>query len=245
MMAGYTQHGLGWEALCLFSKMCQYHCCKPDEATFVIASKACSIMTMLESGRCVHSHIVEAGHESLTVINNTLIYMYSRCGNIRDACHVFNSMSSHDTWTWNAMISGISENCEYNLAFDYFRKMREGGVDPIYVTFVPMLSLCSQQGLLDEGCSLFRSARESDGVPPTVELYNCMVDVLGRVGYLHLAEEILLTIPFEFNLLGWMSLLTNCKTHNNVVVGKRFFDDLVDYSVAKKLNESTWKNPTT
>ena len=38
MMAGYTQYGLGWEALCLFSMMCRSYHSIPDEGMFVIAS---------------------------------------------------------------------------------------------------------------------------------------------------------------------------------------------------------------
>jgi pentatricopeptide repeat protein len=216
VMSGYTQHELGWEALCLFGEMCRSYDCTPDEATFVTASKACSTMSMLESGRCIHSHIAESGHESNTSISNTLIDLYSRCGRVEDARHVFGRIPRPDIWAWNAMISCMCRNGGLDLASDCLKRMTEGGLDPMYVTIIPMLARCSQQGQLDD---LFQTVRELEGIVPTVEVYNCIVDALGRAGCLHSAEEILLTIPFGFNILGWMSLLTNCKTHRNMGIG--------------------------
>jgi hypothetical protein len=46
-----------------------------------------------------------------------------------------------------------------------------------------------------------------------------MFDILGRLGHLHAVEYLLRTLPMPPNLVGWVTLLTACKTYGDVELG--------------------------
>ena len=54
-----------------------------------------------------------------------------------------------------------------------------------------------------------------------------MIDVLGRTGHLIDAIQFIETIPISVDLLGWTSLLTNCKVYGNVEIGRICFQQLM------------------
>lgn len=88
--------------------------------------------------------------------------------------------------------------------------------------------MCSHIGLVNEGHHHFESMREVHGIAPTFEHYNCMVDLLGRAGFLAEAENLLYTMPFLPNIVGWISLLTNCRIYGNLDLGRQCFDYIID-----------------
>jgi len=47
----------------------------------------------VEEGRCVHQQIIQSGWESEVCVGS-LVDMYAKCGNIKDAWRVFNKKPS-------------------------------------------------------------------------------------------------------------------------------------------------------
>lgn len=132
-----------------------------------------------------------------------------------------------DGVTWSTLTEGYAQNSDYMSAFQCFSGMQRAGFKPDATTFLCLLSACSHLGLVNEGCLHFQSMREHYGIAPTLEHYNSMVDLFGHAGYLNEAEDLLETIPFQHNLVGWTSLLSSCRTHANMDLGKRCFDHLI------------------
>ncbi|KAG5565255.1 hypothetical protein RHGRI_001220 [Rhododendron griersonianum] len=56
---------------------------------------------------------------------------------------------------------------------------------------------------------------------PNLKHYSCMVDLLGRSGNLHEAEDLVLSMPIAPDGGIWGSLLSACKIHNNAEFGIR------------------------
>ncbi|WVZ14179.1 hypothetical protein V8G54_011745 [Vigna mungo] len=73
------------------------------------------------------------------------------CGMVEEAVGVFNEMRSRDTVCWTLMIDGLVRNGEFNRGLEMFREMQVKGVRPNAVTFVCVLSACSQLGALELG----------------------------------------------------------------------------------------------
>lgn len=82
-------------------------------------------------------------------------------------------------------------------------------------------------GFVDEGCHHFKFMVMEHGIVPSVDHFNCMVDLFGRAGHLHKAEDLLQAMPFQHNRVGWMSLLSHCRTHEDVELGRRCFHFVV------------------
>jgi hypothetical protein len=82
----------------------------------------------------------------------------------------------------------------------------------------------------------FHSMSQDYGIIPRVEHYACMVDLLGHVGCLDEAENLIKEIPLEYGSMVWQTLLVACRVHGNMEMGKR---------VAENILEMEPKDPTT
>ena len=55
---------------------------------------------------------------------------------------------------------------------------------------------------------------------PKIEHYGCMVDLLGRMGCLKEAYDLLLGMPMEANEIIWGSFLSAWRVYNSVELGE-------------------------
>jgi pentatricopeptide repeat protein len=226
LISGYTRHERGIEALQTFKLMKQQKI-EPNEVTLISVLKACSSISALEHGRQAHSQLIELGFAVDAVTGNALVDMYAKCGNLEDAHRVLQGSANHDIVGWSSLMQGYALQCNYQQAFQCYEHLLRSGLKPDYVTFICLISACAHPGLLDEGCSFFNSMVEQYGITPLVEHYNALVDLLGQVGKLAEAEDLLDTLSSPSNVVGWTSLLCSCKKHGNVTLGKRCFDLLI------------------
>jgi pentatricopeptide repeat protein len=220
MLLGHVKCGEGQKALNLFRQM-QWEGVKPAPLTFVGALNACASIVALEEGRSVHKQINESHCESEVIVGSSLIDMYAKCGSMEDAWRVFNRMPSRDVVTWTAMLNGFSMHGHGGEAIAHFEQMCEESIEINNITFVCLLSACSHAGLVYEGLCYFDSMNLVYRICPTVEHYTCMVDILGRAGYLHEAEDMIKTMTGEPSIAVWMALLGACRIHGEAEVGER------------------------
>lgn len=223
LIGGYAQHGYGKEALWLFLKM-QQQCIVPSGTTFVSMLTACASIALLDEGKLIHSYIIISGHELDASASGALVDMYVKCGSLEDASVMFDRSPKQSIGTWTALISGYAQHNDYPSVLKSFKQMQKEGLRPNIVTFSSLLSACSHMGLVDEGCYYFNSAREEYAILQTHEHYNCMIDLLGRTGHLNEAETLLRTLPFQPDLVAWVSLLSHCRMHNDVSLARRCFN---------------------
>eukprot|EP01018_Ginkgo_biloba_P035646 Gb_29801 [translate_table: standard] len=227
MIAAYLQHGHGEEALKLFVQM-RCEGIAPDWITFASVLGSCAILVALQQGKQVQTHIIKAGFESYVFVGNALITMYAKCGSIEDAHHMFYKMPEQDLVTWNAMITGYAEHGHGKEVLQFFETMLRTGVKPDHITFISVLSACSHTGLVDEGWRYFNSMSQDHCIMPRIEHYACMIDLLGRAGLLHEAEDCINNMPFKPNVGVLGALLSACRIHGNIELGKRAAECLFD-----------------
>lgn len=226
MVTGYAQHGCGEEALHLFQKM-QLEGVRSDLFTYVNILKACTGIVALDQGQLIHGLIVENGLESDACLGSTLIDFYAKCGSLGDAANVFDHLPKQNLVTWSAMIGGYALHGNHKAALQFFDNMQHQGLKPDDVVFVSLLSTCAQMGLVKEGKQLFEAITKEFGLLPTGEHYNCLVDLLGRVGRLGEAESLMEFSPAKSSFVGWITLLSHCRAHGRVAMGRRCFDHIV------------------
>ncbi|CAN6462884.1 unnamed protein product [Victoria cruziana] len=219
IISGCVQNGNANEALHIFSNM-QLEGVEPDIATMVGVLPACAQLSATKHGQCSHSYIVVRGFSWDTSINNALIDMYSKCGNVDFARDVFDRMSNKDIVSWNSMISGYGIHGRGEEALILFGDMLLTNLDPDEVTFICILSTCSHCGLINEGRQLFELAQQRFAIIPRMEHYICMVDLLGRGGLLVEAYNFIKSMPFRPDVRVWGALLGACRIHKNVDIGE-------------------------
>lgn len=226
LIGGYAEHGLGQMALHLFQQM-EHEGIEPDRVTFVCILEACSSIAAFERGKIIHNLIIENGFESEICVSSALIDMYSKCGSLEDACLLFDRLPRLDVVTWSSMITGCALSSNYRMASQLFEKMQLASLKPNDVTFVSLLSACSHAGLVDQGFLHFKSMREEHSILPTLQHYDCMVELLGHAGFLKEAVDLLDSIPFQCNVVGWTSLLGACRKGGMVSLGRQCFDQIL------------------
>ncbi|CAK9217321.1 unnamed protein product [Sphagnum troendelagicum] len=232
MIFGHVKYRQGQKALELFRQM-QEEGVQPAPMTLVGVLNACASVVALEEGRHAHDWGIKSGWDSNVFVGNSLIDMYAKCGSLEDALKVFNKMPSRDVVTWNAMIGGYAIHGHGKEALQQFEQMHEEVVQPDDITFVCLLSACSHSGLVDEGLRCYSSMSTVYMISVNLEHYTCMVNLLGRAGRLHEAENMLKAMPCKPNAGVWRALLGACRIHGNVEMGER---------VAKQVLELEPKN---
>ncbi|XP_022727121.1 putative pentatricopeptide repeat-containing protein At5g13230, mitochondrial isoform X2 [Durio zibethinus] len=227
MIVGYIHCGDSENALGLFLEMLENQVLA-TEVTYSSVLCASASLAALDLGTQIHSLTVKTNYAENTVVHNALIDMYAKCGRIRDARLVFDMMNERDEVSWNAMISGYSMHGLGMEALKIFQMMQDEGFKPNTLTFVGVLSACSNSGLLDQGQAYFTSMFQDYGIEPCIEHYSCMVWLLGRSGYLYKALKLIEEIPFEPSVMVWRALLGACVIHNNVELGRLSAQHILD-----------------
>jgi hypothetical protein len=69
--------------------------------------------------------------------------------------------------------------------------------------------------------------RETDDVFIMIEHYYMLLDLLGRMSCLDMAEDLLESVPFRLDERGWMLLLDTCRIQGSLDLGRRCFDYLL------------------
>jgi len=233
LIAGYTQNGENEEALSLFCLLKRESVC-PTHYSFANILKACADLAELHLGMQAHVHVLkhgfkfQSGEEDDIFVGNSLIDMYVKCGCVEEGYLVFRKMMERDCVSWNAMIIGFAQNGYGNEALELFREMLESGEKPDHITMIGVLSACGHAGFVEEGRHYFSSMTRDFGVAPLRDHYTCMVDLLGRAGFLEEAKSMIEEMPMQPDSVIWGSLLAACKVHRNITLGKYVAEKLLE-----------------
>lgn len=112
MIRAYSQGIFPAEAIRLYNRM-QCGSIKTDKFTYPFVLKVCAKLSAMEEdhgtlysqkGAEVHCRIIQLGLDLDTFVQNSLIFMYSQCGNLDIARRVFDEMSVKTIVSWNTMI---------------------------------------------------------------------------------------------------------------------------------------------
>ncbi|CAH2064593.1 unnamed protein product [Thlaspi arvense] len=216
IISGFHRNGFPFEGLKRFSSLVESEV--PDAYTLTTLLSICVNISSLMIGKQAHAYALRHGQVNETLIGNALINMYSQCGTTQKSVEVFNQMSEKDVVSWNSLISGYARHGEGEKAVLTYKTMQdEGKMDPDAATFTAVLSACSHAGLVKEGLEIFSSV-----VVPSVDHFSCLVDLLGRAGYLDEAGSLVemseKSIGSRVDVL-W-ALFSACAAHGDLKLGK-------------------------
>jgi pentatricopeptide repeat protein len=181
----------------------------PNYMTFVSLLKACASRVSLQMGKRIHAG-VGASAKTVLFLANALMEMYSRCGEVKDATMVFETM-----------MAGCGRTGDIGLGLSMLARMAEEGLEPGTITFVNVLTLCSHAGLVDAGLRFFEAMIDAHGIAPELSHYNCVVDLLGRAGRLNDLFEVVESRLFEPDIVTWSSTLSACHQWGDAELGDR------------------------
>ncbi|KAI5080160.1 hypothetical protein GOP47_0005639 [Adiantum capillus-veneris] len=226
VISGLTERGFYEEALDCSSDM-QQQGISPNSAIYVCSVKACGNVGVTIKGQELHTAIVKQGFESESLVGNILVDMYANSGCLVEAQDVFDALFTREVIAWNALISGYAQLGESEKVVNVFDRMSEEGAKPDHITFLSILHACSHAGVVDRGLQCFEAIVYDYGLLPTLKQYTCVVDVLGRAGFLEKAVAVIERIPFQPDIAVWLIVLGACRKWADVGFGKRAFEHAV------------------
>ncbi|XVF76186.1 hypothetical protein PTKIN_Ptkin13bG0246500 [Pterospermum kingtungense] len=228
MISGYAQNGLAVNVLELYRIM-ETSGIRPDAFTFVGVLSSCANIGGISVGREVEQQIESSGLGSNPFLNNALINMYARCGNLVKARTIFDRMTVKNVVSWTAIIGGYGMHGYGEIAVELFDEMVKSGIQPDGAAFVSVLSACSHAGLTKKGLDYFSEMKMKHRLQPGPEHYSCVVDLLGRAGRLTEALELIKTMQVKPDGAVWGALLGACKIHRNVEIAKLAFKHVIEF----------------
>lgn len=97
--------------------------------------------------------------------------------------------------TWNSIEITFAQHGQGYIALDLFLANEEENVKLDYIVCVPILTVCSRIGLVEEGCRIL----------------TCVVNMCQRFWRLDEAKALVESKPFEPDAMVWKTLLGACR----------------------------------
>lgn len=218
VISGFRINCQSFEALNFFRHM--QADVKPNAVTLIAALSACAAIGALMCGKEIHAQTLRGRLDSEGYLPNALLDLYVKCGRMEYAWMQFNLLEEKDVVSYNIMLTGYAGGGHGDLAVALFSRMIDVGVHPDEITFVALLCACSRSGMVNQGWKYFNSMAQKYSVIPNLRHYTCMVDLLGRAGFLEEAHQFIKDIPIEPDAAVWGALLNGCRIHHKVELGE-------------------------
>ncbi|CAN6173112.1 unnamed protein product [Urochloa humidicola] len=180
----------------------------------------------------LHANLVRLGVAADVRLMTTLLDSYAKCGDLPSARKVFDEMPVRDVATWNALLAGLAQGTEPNLALVLFHRLagsfrellpRE---EPNDVTIVAALSACAQLGALQDGLGVHEFARKI-GAEVNVRVCNALIDMYSKCGSLSRALEVFHSIELEDRtLVSYNATIHALSTHGHGADALKLFDEM-------------------
>lgn len=192
----------------------------PNLYTYSSILTICANIPATEWGKQAHCCIIKPGFDSSIVVGTALIDMYSKCGRLTYARRLFDNLGGKNLVSWNTMLVGYAQHGFGREALVIYSMMLRNEIKPNDITFLGVLSACGHIGLVEEGWNHFNSMITDYGIVPTMDHLASLVNLFARKGQTRRAYELIKSFSVEPTKVVWRCLLSGCKLHKDVDLGK-------------------------
>ncbi|XP_026446913.1 pentatricopeptide repeat-containing protein At4g19191, mitochondrial-like [Papaver somniferum] len=228
LISGYAQFERFYEAVSLYRNMCHEEK-RPDLCTITSLISSCIHPEAISEGKQIHSHGIKIGCDSNISLINTLISMYSKCGDMDSARYLFDTMLERTCVSWTVMINGYAEEGDLVEAFDLFGSMEEAGEKPDLVTLISLLSACGQTGNLELGRWINRYII-SNNFGQTVMVCNALIDMYAKCGSMESAHETFKSMSNR-TIVSWTTMISGSGLNGEFEEALNLFSQMLDSGV--------------
>ncbi|XP_023535488.1 pentatricopeptide repeat-containing protein At1g71490 isoform X2 [Cucurbita pepo subsp. pepo] len=165
LITSYVRNELHESAILAYKQMLSKGV-RPDNFTFPSILKACGETQNLGFGLEVHKCINSWSNQWSLFVQNALISMYGRCGELDTARNLFDNMLDRDAVSWNSMISCYASKGMWKEAFELFDIMQSKCLEINIVTWNIIAGGCLRlgYGMQGEGRKALRLFEEMKSV---------------------------------------------------------------------------------
>ncbi|KAK7281872.1 hypothetical protein RIF29_10212 [Crotalaria pallida] len=204
MVTGLTKFEMNQESLVLFSRMNESGF-MPDEYSLGSVLRGCAHLRALFAGQQVHAYVMKCGFEFNLVVTCSLSHMYMKAGRFNDGERVIKTMPSRNVVAWNTLMSGKAQNRNFEGVLDQYWMMKKAGFRPDRITFVIVISSCSELATLGQGKQIHAEAIKA-GASFEVDIISSLVSMYSRCGSLQDSVKAFLECR-ERDIVLWSSMI--------------------------------------
>ncbi|KAI5670370.1 hypothetical protein M9H77_10734 [Catharanthus roseus] len=205
MITAFYENGWLMNSLELYS-LANYEGCKLASSTFSSVLVVCSRGEYAEFGRQVHCHVVKVGFEDEPYVCTSLLTMYAKCGLVKDAKEVFDSVTDKRVELWNSMISAYVGNSKEFDALDLYYQMQLSAVPSDSFTISDTLVSCSMLGLYDFGRAVHAETIKRP-VQNNVAVQSSLLSMYSKCGNLEDAVKVFSRMDVK-DMVAWGSMIS-------------------------------------
>ncbi|XP_057422031.1 pentatricopeptide repeat-containing protein At5g39350-like [Lotus japonicus] len=177
ILAFHSRHGLARQCIETYAEM-RFKGVSPDGYVFPKVLKACAqLAALLEVGVVVHKDVVVFRWDVDLRVCNSVLDMYSKCGDVEGAARVFDEMRERDVFSWNSMMSCYVCNGLSQRAVEVLESMRVDGCEPDVVTRNTVMDAYCRMGLVSEASKVFEQIKD-----PNVISWTTLISGYSSVG---------------------------------------------------------------
>ncbi|XP_027334790.1 pentatricopeptide repeat-containing protein At2g22410, mitochondrial [Abrus precatorius] len=255
MITGCVRRGLANEAIKLYREM-EAEKVKPNEITMIGIVSSCSQLQDLNLGREFHRYVKEHRIELTIPLNNALMDMYVKCGDMLAAQVLFDNMAHKTLVSWTTMILGYARFGFLDVARELLYKIPEKNVVP----WNAIISGCIQAKNSKVALALFHEMQISEIEPDKVTMVSCLsacsqlgaldvgiwihhyierynlpldvtlgtalVDMYAKCGNIAQAVQVFQEIPHK-NCLTWTAIICGLALHGNAHDAISYFEEMI------------------
>lgn len=198
------------------------------EALAVVLS-VCADLSVVDKGRKIHGYVIRGGFKDYLFLNNALICMYGKCGDVENAYKLFLGMESKSQVSWNALISSYAESGLCDEALRIFSQLdAHPSLSPNIISWSAIIGGFSSTGQEEKSLELFREMQRAGVMPNSVTICS-VLSVCAELAVINLGREIhahVVRAWMDGNILvgnGLINMYTKCGSFRE---GHRVFENI-------------------
>ncbi|XP_010257249.1 PREDICTED: putative pentatricopeptide repeat-containing protein At5g52630 [Nelumbo nucifera] len=223
IISTFAQNELPLLSLELFREMLDYGI-RPDDHIFPSATKSCAVLSRYDIGQSVHSLVVKTGYDSDVFVGSSMVDMYAKCGEIKDARRMFDEMPDKNVVSWSGMIYGYTQLGEDEEALRLFKQALMEDLDVNDFTFSSVIRVCGNSTLLELGRQIHGLCLKTS-FDSSSFVGSSLISLYSKCGVIEGAFRVFDEVPIK-NLGMWNSMLIACAQHSHTQKTFQLFNQM-------------------
>lgn len=183
----------------------------PNEQTFAAILSGCANLAKIGWGEHLHAHVLQKGMFGFLSVSNSIMSMYSKCGELDQAYAIFNAMKLRDIVSWSTIIKGYCQEGYGDEAFELLSLMRREGPEPTEFALASVLSVCGNMALLEQGRQLHAHVLLI-GLENAAMIQSALINMYGKCGSIYETSKIF-DLSKSLDLVTWTAMINGFAEH--------------------------------
>ncbi|KAG7545576.1 Pentatricopeptide repeat [Arabidopsis suecica] len=226
MIHGYTSNGETELSLSLFKEL-MLSGAKLKSSTLVSLVPVSGHLMLIYA---IHGYSLKSNFLSHTSVSTALTTVYSKLNEIESARKLFDESPEKSLPSWNAMISGYTQNGLTEDAISLFREMQNSEFSPNPVTITCILSACAQLGALSLGKWVHDLVRSTD-FESSIYVSTALIGMYAKCGSIAEARRLFDLMPKK-NEVTWNTMISGYGLHGHGQEALTIFSEMLNSGIA-------------